>query len=157
MTRLFNTLTILASFLILAACGEPASRNDSGEVVASGDIDVFNTKVGDCFNDQASESDVTDVPGVPCSEPHDNEVFALIDTTLTSYPGEDEMFETATDECIGVFKDFVGASYDKSILAVFPLVPTLDSWKRLNDREIICALYHMDQDKLTGTMRGKKI
>lgn len=143
--------------LLLSACAEDAGRNADGEVVSSGNIDVFHTKIGDCFNDQSYASEIDDVPGVPCSEPHDNEVYALFDTSLASFPGEDQMFEVAFDECLTHFKAFVGASYEASALDVFPIVPTLDSWKRLNDREVVCALYHVQGEKLVGTMRNTGI
>jgi hypothetical protein len=153
-SRLF---AVLIPALVLLGCGAPAERNDSGEVVASGDIDVFHTKIGDCFDDQSYDDEVSDVPGVPCMEPHDNEVYALFDTALESYPGEDEMFEMATEQCIERFDAYVGMPYEDSILDVFPLIPTLSSWKQLKDREIICVLYHLDQEKLVGSMMGSEI
>ena len=151
----FHALVI--ALLLLTACGEQVARNDVGEVIAGGDIDVFDTKVGDCFNDTVFDAEVTDIPGVPCAEPHDNEIFALYDTTVTSYPGEDELLESANTKCIASFDSYVGVTYDNSILDVFPLIPTLDSWKLLNDREIICVLYHLEQEKLTGSMHGSRI
>jgi hypothetical protein len=131
-----TALTLLAT-LALVACAQDADRNAEGEVIASGNIDVFDTKIGDCFDDQSYVDEIDDVPGVPCSEPHDNEVYALFDTQLTAFPGEEEMFS-------GAFE-------------IFPIVPTLESWKQLNDREIVCALYHIEREKLVGTMRGASI
>lgn len=149
-------LSTVAAFL-LAACAPAADRNDAGEVVASGQIDIFQTKIGDCFDDQSQTDSIDDVPGRPCLEPHDNEVFALFDTSLTSFPGEDEMFDHAIDECMTRFEDYVGEPYDSSVLDIFPIVPTLESWKRVNDREIICALYHIEGEKLVGSMKGSGI
>ena len=51
----------------------------------------------------------------------------------------------------------VGRSYDESVLDVFPIYPTNDSWSQLNDREVICATYHIDLKKITGSMKGSGI
>ena len=49
---------------------------------------VFSLPVGTCFDDQDEAEAISSVPAVDCSEPHDNEVFALIDYTETDeYPG----------------------------------------------------------------------
>ena len=62
-------------------------RDDNGAIVGGGSVDAFNVKIGDCFNDTfGDDEEVTNVPGVPCSDPHDNEAFAIIDLTLDSYP-----------------------------------------------------------------------
>lgn len=143
--------------ILVAACAPEADRNEVGEVVASGQIDIFQTKIGDCFDDQTAADAIDDVPGRPCVEPHDNEVFALFDTNLTSFPGQEEMFEHAFDECLTRFEAYVGEPYDSSVLEVFPIVPTLESWKRVNDREIICALYHLEGEKLVGSVKGRGI
>lgn len=157
MTLVKRLSAFAISTLLLAACAQEADRNADGEVVASGEIDIFNTKVGDCFDDQSYSDAIDDVPGVPCAEPHDNEVYALFDTSLASFPGEDEMFDIAFEECLTHFKAYVGEPYDTSVLDVFPIIPTLDSWKRLKDREVVCALYHLEGEKLVGTMKNRRI
>jgi len=50
----------------------------------NGQESSFRDMIVDCFNDQSADSRVGDVPWVPCSEPHDNEIDALFDTTLRS-------------------------------------------------------------------------
>ena len=120
---------------------------------------VFTLEVGTCFNDEgppgAAAEEISSVPEVDCSEPHDNEVFALIDYTETaSYPGAEQMTEIGTNLCIEQFDAYVGIAYLDSELDVFSITPTEDGWNRLNDREIICALYNLDLSKLTGSMRG---
>lgn len=115
---------------------------------------VFTLEVGTCFDDQES-TEISSVPEVECSEPHDNEVFAVIDYTETDvYPGTEEMNEIATELCIEQFNAYVGISYVESELDVFAITPTQSSWDEDNDREIICALYNLDFSKLTGSMQG---
>ena len=122
---------------------------------------VFTLEVGTCFDDEGpvgestAPEEISSVPEVDCSEPHDNEVFAVIEYTATDdYPGTAQMTDIATDLCIEQFDEYVGIPYLESELAVFPITPTEDGWNRLNDREIICALYNLDFSKLTGSMEG---
>jgi hypothetical protein len=125
-----------------------------GLFVACGSQSVFSIDVGTCFDDTEAEQ-VSSVPEVDCSEPHDNEAFALIDYTESgSYPGEEELRNRGTELCIEQFEAYVGLSYPESDLAVFPITPSEASWNDDDDREIICALYALDLSKLTGSMRG---
>lgn len=110
-----------------------------------------------CFDDTETEAEaqqVSSVPEVDCSEPHDNEVFALIDYEADVYPGQDEINVIGEELCIEQFEAYVGLSYPESDLDVFPITPSEGSWNQDNDREIVCALYALDFSKLTGSMRG---
>ncbi len=141
-----------------------AERDESGNIVSEGQIDAFALQVGDCFDDSqsildsgSSEVEVQDVAGMPCSEPHDNEVYAVFDVSFDAFPGDESMFDLSTAECVKRFKSFVGRSYEESIIDVFAIYPTQESWSQLNDREVICAVYHVNFEKLTGSKRGSGI
>jgi len=132
-------------------------RDDSGAIVGSGVVDAFQIKVGDCFDDTAELADeVSSVPGIPCSDPHDNEAYAVFNVSLDSYPGMDSMGELANTSCIDRFEGFVGKDYQSSSLDVFALYPSAGSWQE-SDREVICAVYDMEAAKLTGSMEGRGI
>jgi hypothetical protein len=136
-----------------------ADRDDSGAVVDAGRIDAFQMSVGDCFNDSTemasdSEFEVSSVAGVPCSEPHDNEVYAIFDVSVDSYPEGDGMSELAFNSCLKRSEPFVGKDYQSSALDIFPMYPTLQSWKQRDDREVICAVYDMTLAKLDGSVAG---
>ncbi len=68
-----------------------ADRDDSGAIVAEGALDAFQMRVGDCFDDGTvfaeENNEVDSVPGVPCSKPHDNEVYAVFDLSAASFSG----------------------------------------------------------------------
>lgn len=138
---------------------DDANRDGSGEIVGGGDLDVMTLQVGDCFNDSDDMEDVVfDVAAVPCSEPHDNEVFAVrnLSTGLSSgeFPGDDALQTASYEYCSGtVFDDYVGTPYLDSALDVFTFTPTAESWEQ-GDRDFVCALYRLDLGKLTGTARG---
>ena len=121
--------------------------------VACGGASVFTLEEGTCFDD-TEETEVSSVPEVDCSEPHDNEVFAVFDyTEADTFPGSPELNAAAKDLCIAEFESYVGLSYEESALEVFPITPTQGSWDD-GDREVICALYNLDLSKLTGSMEG---
>lgn len=149
------------------ACGDDGERPGAAETdrttttptVEERDQDVFTFEVGDCFNDpegvdleQEEGADLTSVGAVPCNEPHDNEVIHLFDVEdEDEFPGTDALMEQA-ETCTGPFEQYVGISYDESELEIFPFVPTAESWER-GDREIVCAVYLPEGQKLTGTVR----
>src|SRR5688572_4459221 len=114
-----------------------ADRDDSGAIVAEGSVDAFQMRVGDCFDDGSTfdDDEVNTVPGVPCSQPHDNEVYALFDVNHATFPGE-EMAEIAHEGCLSRFEGFVGKDYDSSSLDIATLYPSRESWQQQDDREV---------------------
>ncbi len=135
-----------------------ADRADSGEIVSSGDLDVMSLQVGDCFDDPEDLEDVVyAVAAVPCSEAHENEVFAvasLADAFPRAFPGQDALSEYSYDVCSGsLFDSYVATPYAESSLEVFSFTPTQESWDE-GDREFVCAVFRLDGEKLSGTVRG---
>lgn len=132
-----------------------ADRDGSGAIIDGGTVDAFNVQVGDCFDDSTSFSDeISSLPGVPCSEPHDNEAFAVFDVSIESYPNEDAMYDLAYNSCMERFETFVGKDYESSSLEITTLYPSSESWQQ-DDREIICAVFDMNAEKLVGSAAGR--
>lgn len=160
-----NQLRVLLYLLLvtlLAACGGGAERDESGSVVEGGEESVFDLNIGDCFDDPEDNAEglVSDLALIPCDEPHDNEVFALVDYPAEdgeAFPGDDAIETFADEECLPIFEDYVGLPYDESVLLFAPVKPTADTWAD-GDREIVCLLYAVDADgnaeALEGSMRG---
>jgi hypothetical protein len=154
----------LAFYLVVAAIAvgynmvTSADRDSTGAIVDAGSVDAFNMNVGDCFDDPTSSfgDEISSLPGVPCADPHDNEVYALVDVTMEEYPGDDAMWEHANDECLKRFESFVGLEYESSALDIYTMYPSPESWKQ-NDREVVCALYDMNAEKLMGSMQDSGI
>jgi len=131
-------------------------RDSSGAIVAEGNIGAFNVRVGDCFNDVGFDDEVSSVPGIPCSDPHDNEAYAVFDVSVPSYPQGEGMSELAYESCMDRFAAYVGKDYESSSLEITTMFPSQQSWRE-NDREVICAVYDMNAQKLTGTTRGSAL
>ena len=146
-TTTLGTGALLLAGLTLTGCSllnglvepEPV-RDDSGEVVEGGQGDVFTVSVGDCLSEAASDGEVTEVPIVPCSEPHDAEIYHDFEIDGTEYPGDDEVTRLADEGCLGAFEDFVGIPYDASKLEVTYYTPTEGSWNDVDDRLVSCMI-----------------
>ena len=150
-------IAAIAGFAIYGAVTE-ADRDSSGAIIGEGTVDAFNVMVGDCFDDSSSFGDeVSNLPGVPCNDPHDNEAFAVFNVTISSYPGsEDLMAELAHNSCLERFDSFVGKDYQSSSLDIVTLYPTSESWRQ-DDREVVCAVYDMEEAKLVGSVKGRAL
>jgi len=154
MSKAHTRTALLATAVVVVGCSA-AERNEDGELAVAGSLDAFAIEIGDCYDDEVQISgQVSDVPGVPCAEPHDNEVFATFELTEGGWPGDERVIELANDGCFDRFEPYVGATYEESVLMITTLTPSERSWSQVNDREVVCVAYHMDLDKLEGSVRG---
>lgn len=137
-----------------------AKRDDDGQLISEGSVDVFDIRVGDCtrqINTGDESEEIENVSAVPCSEPHDIEFYSNFNLTQSTFPGIDIIEETALETCLDAFEGFVGIPYEESALDITYMYPTAESWNRQNDREIICAVFHIDSEQLVGSAKGMKI
>lgn len=117
----------------------------------TGTISVFELEVGDCISTPSGPT----VTGVPCSEPHDFEVYALFDVPggpSAPYPGDASITDTADTGCQGDrFTDYVGEPYATSEIYATSLSPSEATWTQQGDREVVC-LARAQSGQLTGTV-----
>ena len=142
-----NNLGLLAISLLIvlvaAACG----------------ASVFSLDVGDCFNDpDFTALGVEEVKTIPCSESHDNEVYAVFDYPASngSYPGVSAIESYSAEYCLGAFAGYVGIPYENSRLDITYFYPTSEGWIEANDREIACYLFDLNFEKLTRSMKDSR-
>jgi len=155
----------LALALVLTGCSIPtnffsgdAERDDQGAVASESKIDIFALKVGDCkLADDASSQQLSDTNVVPCSDPHDEEIFFEFDLPEGDYPEASVIEETTWKTCDPQFEAFVGLSDEDSSLTYAYLSPTADGWEQLDDRTVQCVLFAEDGSKLEGTAKGSKL
>jgi hypothetical protein len=79
------------------------------------------------------------LPVVPCDEPHEGEVYALVELDdLDAYPGERELSDRAEMECLARFAGYVGVELADSTLFTTYMIPSIRGWQDDDDRTVVC-------------------
>lgn len=135
--------------------GAEPVRDENGSIAErETNADVFSITVGDCTNDgDLDQVEVSSVEAVPCSDPHDNEVFASFDLEDGDFPGAEAVQTLADEGCYDEFEPFVGIAYEESRFAYYPMTPTESSWSQ-GDREVLCLVFDGELEKVTGSVKG---
>lgn len=119
----------------------------------TGTISVFELQVGDCISTPSGST----VTGVPCSQPHDFEVYALFDIpggADAAYPGDATVTDTADTGCQGDrFTSYIGEPYSSSEIYATSLSPSEATWTQQGDREVVC-LARAQSGQLTGSVHN---
>ncbi|MGW0436369.1 DUF4190 domain-containing protein [Micromonospora sp. NPDC003197] len=151
-------LAVSASWVLLFALfaaaipGTDVDRDADGQVTNGGTVSTEQLRPGDCVND-LNENDymVSDFPAVPCAEPHEGEVYAVVPLPEADWPGEREVARQAEQSCYVLLTRYATA-VDPNLLDVFYLVPMERGWIRGN-RDIVCIATD-PSGKRTGSIRG---
>lgn len=108
---------------------------------------------GDCFND--SPEDEAEVFTVACAKSHDGEVTAKVTLPAGRYPGDRGVEDLADASCDKEFAMYVGTTVQRTSLRPAAWMPDREAWES-GDREVVCATWGPDGDRLTGSVRGTK-
>lgn len=133
-----------------------STRDDNGDIVRSGEVGAFRIQLGDCLNG-ATTGLIESMEGVPCTTPHDVEVYHAFNLGDGPYPGDASITESAGNGCMAAFEPFVGHEYETSIYDISYLYPSLDSWTELDDREVLCLMDNYDGTKKIGSAQNTGI
>jgi len=129
------------------------TRDDAGEIVDGGEIGAFRIQVGDCLGG-LDEGIFESAEGLPCTEPHQYEVYFAFNLEDGPFPGDSAVAAEADDRCYDAFTPFVGSAYEESIYGFTSLMPTEGSWEELDDREVLCIVGNYDETLKTGSARN---
>lgn len=145
-------MLLLSAVLLLGACsGDEEVRDAGGTVVAAGSWSVFDLRTGDCLApDPEAEGEISDVPVVPCAEPHSQEVFAAVEHPAGAYPGAGAVSIWADGACLGELETTLDLTLDDGVFISY-LLPTFDGWNKHDDRRVVCVLVFPDQDDAVGS------
>jgi hypothetical protein len=158
MTRTTTTkllMALLAVGLMAAACGsDQTTRDDAGVIVEGGDLGVFSASTGDCVNVPDGEQ-ISQFEGVACNEPHDAQVYAAFDLPGDVFPGLESIRTSADEGCAERWEPFFEIEYAASEYFFTRVTPTMESWNKVDDREILCLVTSGPGDEpLTEDLRG---
>ncbi len=143
---------IVGTFALTSYLGQ-ARRDASGAITTAGTVALTDLRVGDCF-DVPGGGTISQVTGRPCSEAHAYELFVVAtDTVDATYPDDATMAAFLSNACGQTFNDYVGTSYNTTVLGILPVTPTENGWSR-GDRTFFCAVFDPDNDRLTSSLRG---
>jgi hypothetical protein len=139
---------------------DDAERDSEGRVTEKSDISAFKLRVGDCLDDPALaelELDETTeahaLEAVPCSEPHDLEVYHQFKLPDGDYPGDDRVVEEADRACSRGLEPFTGRIGRRSDLTYAYYYPQEATWRLVEDRDVVCVVGRAER-KTSGTLRG---
>jgi hypothetical protein len=150
-------VVVIGAVALVTVFGQ-AERDEEGDIADAGSLEVEELQVGDCFDQPSVGSpgqveQVFTVDAMPCSEPHDFEVFHTYELTGTELPSDDAVMSEAGDRCVAAFETYVGTSFEESELDFGIMWPTPESWGA-GDRTVMCSLQTMDGSKLEGSAAG---
>lgn len=107
---------------------------------------VVELKKGDCldlpdgvFND--SSFSYEGLSTISCAQPHNAEVVDTLVLADKQYPGSEMIMQRTEEFCPESFNSYIGKDSKDSLLDLVPLSPTEESWRRANDRTIICIAF----------------
>jgi hypothetical protein len=131
-----------------------AGRNDTGEIAKSGDLTANKLRVGDCYDLKEPEAnEIEDVTAKPCTEEHQYELYFTGALPEGEYPAESVFEDYVVANCDPAFTGYVGKTFQDSLLDIYWLYPTDDSWRQ-GDRTVQCAVYDPKIPRLTASLKG---
>lgn len=154
-----GALAITLTAVVLTGCQPaptPEAPAESLVGTAEPQSSVLELTIGDCVMDAGAplSADLTELPTVACSEPHDSELYAIVFAEDGNYPGVDELVAQGQAKCQSLFADFVGIDFRSSLLDFHFYYPTPSSWVQ-GDRSIYCMVADPGV-KVVGSLQGSK-
>jgi hypothetical protein len=120
-------------------------RNDTGSIVAAGELGAFVTKLGDCFDGlpTVEGTGVSTVQGIPCSSPHHFQVVYKGTLSLPSFD-ESSVHDAASQLCSNAIRNIVNnmtlsTATEYQNAESSDLRPTAASWDK-GDRAVDCLV-----------------
>jgi hypothetical protein len=148
-----GALAGLAAFA-LAGCSDDGDDTPTTEVPV---LDADAGLVGTCLAFPADVgAEISSFPAVDCAASHTHEVFAVVTSAESNYPGFEALEAEAQVACLAEFEPYVGVNPFDSELFYEWIVPTLDSWDRADDREIVCVAGNHDGAPLVGSIQNAR-
>jgi hypothetical protein len=115
-----------------------ARRDDSGAINHAGKLPVNSLRAGDCVKKFGEGSSIT-VDGVPCSDPHNTQVYAIFELPDEPFPGQDGVISASEKGCTDRVPAALEPRVSNGDLSVAYLHPQEASWDR-GDREVACVV-----------------
>lgn len=112
---------------------------------------IFSLQVGQCFNGQNS----TGVTVLPCSSPHEAEVFATFRLPHETWPGDGAVASAAQTGCEQQIAGYMNPQFTVSTLSQQYIYPNRMTWAA-GVRTVVCDV-RSDNGLVTGSVRQEGI
>jgi len=127
------------------------------------ELAVVDLTPGACIEDASAftgqeVNEITETRAVPCRLPHQAEVYARTELPAgpeAGFPGVGRLRTVAQETCRDRFGAFVGVPWTASELEIAALWPSPESWAD-GDRLVVCAVFRLDGEPLTGSARSSR-
>jgi len=126
---------------------------DAG-LLSDDEVPFADLEVGMCLNDSDAGEFLLGLPVVDCADPHDSEIYEIVELPAGDYPGDDEVFRVSEELCLDAFEPYVGLPYEDSELYFWYYAPDKRSWG-FDDRAVFCTLYDPD-GQVEGSARDSR-
>lgn len=122
-----STLLLTLVILVLVTAGlATMTEAPGGGGPRTGTVPVGSLAVGECALDLDVSAGVAEL--ADCREWHQGEAFAEVEVGGGDYPGADELFDVAGDECLRLAGELVPGGVDASGVGVGAIVPDERAW-----------------------------
>jgi hypothetical protein len=137
--------------IIGANLGQATRSPSSGHITHTGSLSVFSLAVGDCFDNPVGASIVSTVTALPCTSPHNAQIFAKFNLTGSdfNYPGTNTVTRLATQGCNSRIGS-VNKSQTTSSMSVRFLFPEEDAW--IGGRRTVSCMIVNSKANLTSSL-----
>ena len=127
-------------------------------------VSALAVKPGDCVVAPTTiAAEVKDLNVVACTQPHQQEVYALVTysgtagtSTAAPYPGDAVLKAFADGACLDAFSAYVGSDYRDSSLFFTYLLPSARGWQAGDDRDVTCVITTTGSTR-TSSVKGSKL
>jgi hypothetical protein len=131
-------VVVVVGSVLLVFITDDAGRDDGGRVTEEGMLSV-----------SATDGEQRDIEAVPCSEPHDGEVYTNIKLGDGEFPGDEFIASKADRGCSARLRRQAPKSRDEIVY----FVPNKLSWDEKDDRTVTCIAQY--PKKRTGTVAAQ--
>ena len=147
--RLVLPIVALLALTLLGAAAALLLRDDTSRDGATGEVAFDDVRQGDCTA-EIPEGVTLTVRVLPCSEPHEGEVYATFELSGDDYPGQREVERFALGGCQ---REAIAAlpPDDETLYDLVYLAPSEQTWER-GDRTVSCVLSDPTGEPLVGSV-----
>jgi Domain of unknown function (DUF4190)/Septum formation len=144
-------VAIVALVVVAVAVGGTDDKDPTASLADGDDVKVQQLAPGQCLNGLQESSAIRDLPVVPCTQPHEGEVFAVFNLPDGDFPGDQQVAKLAEDGCVDRVETHAKKAADDPNLEIYFLHPTQTSW-RLGDQGVTCVAMS-STGKVTGSIQ----